>query len=106
VASLYETHKVLLFPALEDFGIVPLEAMASGCWVVAPKQGGTGETVTDGRTGSLFELGDTASLELALRKALAVDVDTQTLRAHAGSFSHERFAENLADHILTLLEKG
>jgi glycosyltransferase involved in cell wall biosynthesis len=106
VAALYATHKVLLFPALEDFGIVPLEAMASGCWVVAPRQGGTGETVVDGQTGTLFELGNTSSLEQALRKALAAEVKTDTLRAHAASFSHERFAENLADHILTLLEKG
>jgi glycosyltransferase involved in cell wall biosynthesis len=106
VAALYETHKVLLFPALEDFGIVPLEAMASGCWVVAPRQGGTGETVVDGHTGTLFELGNVASLEQALRKALAAAVETDALLAHAGSFSHDRFAENLADHILTLLEKG
>ncbi|MEN9529821.1 MAG: hypothetical protein RI932_1694, partial [Pseudomonadota bacterium] len=42
----------------------------------------------------------------ALRKALAAAVETDALLAHAGSFSHDRFAENLADHILTLLEKG
>lgn len=106
VAHFYASHKALLFPALEDFGIVPLEAMASGCWVVAPQQGGTGETVINGKTGSLFELGDKSSLEAALRKALERDVDTEQLRNHARSYSHEHFAEDFADRILTLLEKG
>lgn len=106
VALFYKTHKVLLFPALEDFGIVPLEAMASGCWVVAPQQGGTGETVINGKTGSLFELGDASSLESALRKALERDVDAEQLKMHAQSYSHEHFAEDFADRILTLLEKG
>ncbi|MEY2987435.1 MAG: hypothetical protein RJB13_956 [Pseudomonadota bacterium] len=106
VAFFYATHKALLFPALEDFGIVPLEAMASGCWVVAPQQGGTGETVINGKTGSLFELGDTNSLENALRKALERDVDAAQLRLHARSYSHEHFAEDFADRILTMLEKG
>jgi glycosyltransferase involved in cell wall biosynthesis len=105
VADLYASHKVLLFPALEDFGIVPLEAMASGCWVVAPRQGGTRETVADGKTGTLFELGNDDSMKRALAGALAVTVDEQQLRAHAATFSHQHFAENMADHVLTLLEK-
>lgn len=106
VAALYASHKVLLFPALEDFGIVPLEAMASGCWVVAPRQGGTGETVVDGRTGTLFELGQSASMEQALRKSLGTEFDVHVLNSHAQSFSHASFAEHLADHLLSLLEKG
>jgi glycosyltransferase involved in cell wall biosynthesis len=105
VAELYASHKALLFPALEDFGIVPLEAMASGCWVVAPRQGGTRETVADGKTGTLFELGDDESLKQALVSALERTVDESQLRAHAATFSHHRFAENMADHVLTLLEK-
>lgn len=105
VAQLYASHKILLFPALEDFGMVPLEAMASGCWVVAPRQGGTGETVIEGRTGTLFELDDDTSMSMALQAALACDVNESQLREHAHSFSHHRFAENMADHMLTLLEK-
>lgn len=106
VSELYASHSVLLFPALEDFGIVPLEAMASGCWVVAPRQGGTGETIKDGKTGSLFELGNPVSMENALRKALATQFTESELQNHANTFSHQHFAENLADHLLTLLEKG
>ncbi len=105
VAQLYASHKVLLFPALEDFGIVPLEAMASGCWVVAPKQGGTRETVADGKTGTLFELGNDESMKKALETALGLSVNEDDLRTHAETFSHHHFAENMADHLLTMLEK-
>lgn len=105
VSELYASHKVLLFPALEDFGIVPLEAMASGCWVVAPRQGGTGETVADGKTGTLFELGQDESMKQAITTALAQNVNEAELRAHVQTFSHHHFAENLADHLLTLLDK-
>jgi len=105
VASLYANHKVLLFPALEDFGIVPLEAMASGSWVVAPRQGGTGETVIDGKTGTLFELGDDASMLRAVAAALTQQVNEAGLLAHVQTFSQKHFAENMADHLLTLIEK-
>ncbi|NBW80523.1 glycosyltransferase family 4 protein [bacterium] len=105
VANLYASHKVLLFPALEDFGIVPLEAMASGSWVVAPRQGGTGETVVDGKTGTLFDLGDDASMLRAVAAALTHQVNEAELLAHARSFSQNHFAENIADQLLTLIEK-
>jgi glycosyltransferase involved in cell wall biosynthesis len=41
----YRTAKALLFPAEEDFGIVPVEAQACGCPVIAFNRGGTAETV-------------------------------------------------------------
>jgi glycosyltransferase involved in cell wall biosynthesis len=46
--------KALVFPGVEDFGIVPLEVMASGRPVIAFARGGATETVTHGKTGILF----------------------------------------------------
>lgn len=49
--ALYAGAKALLFPGLEDFGIVPVEAQAAGTPVIAFGQGGALETVVDGETG-------------------------------------------------------
>lgn len=47
--------KALVFPGEEDFGIVPVEAMASGRPVIAYGRGGALDTVVHGRTGLLFQ---------------------------------------------------
>lgn len=55
----------------EAFGIVVIEAMASGRPVIASRIGGIPEIVVDGETGILFPAGDSAALASALRRLLA-----------------------------------
>jgi glycosyltransferase involved in cell wall biosynthesis len=50
----YAGARALLFPGVEDFGIVPVEAMAAGCPVVAYRAGGALETVQGGTSGVFF----------------------------------------------------
>ncbi len=50
----YARCRALVFPGEEDFGIVPVEAMASGAPVIAYRRGGALETVLEGITGVLF----------------------------------------------------
>lgn len=64
----YERCKALIFPAEEDFGIVPVEAMAAGAPVICFGRGGASETVLDGETGIFFEEQTTESLTNALQK--------------------------------------
>jgi len=52
----------------EDFGIVPVEAMAHGCPVIGHNSGGTAETIIDGETGILFDHLTVPSLISAIRK--------------------------------------
>ena len=53
VRELYRNAVALVFPTEEDFGLVPVEAMACGTPVVALGRGGAAETVQHGLTGAL-----------------------------------------------------
>ncbi len=50
----YRQARALLFPGEEDFGIVPMEALATGCPVIALGRGGVAENVDD-RVGRLYQ---------------------------------------------------
>lgn len=54
IAELYSQARAFLFPGVEDFGITPLESLASGTPVIAYGEGGALETVTD-QTGVFFK---------------------------------------------------
>jgi glycosyltransferase involved in cell wall biosynthesis len=108
VRELYAGAHALLFPAIEDFGIVPLEATASGMFVVAPNVGGTAETVLDGVTGRHFESGNGEAMIQALREVLARQKTVETvatLRTHAEKFSYDRFREAYATTVLEALRQ-
>ena len=81
----------LLFPGEEDFGIVPVEAQAAGCPVVALGRGGALDTVLDGTTGVLFPEPTVASLRAAIDVALGRSWDEAVLRRWTLQFSEERF---------------
>jgi glycosyltransferase involved in cell wall biosynthesis len=58
IRELYQSAKVLVYPAVEDFGIVPVEAMGCGLRVIGLNQGGLIETVEQGIGGSLVSTMD------------------------------------------------
>ena len=62
----YRRCRALLFPGEEDFGIVPVEAMACGAPVIALGRGGAAETV-DNTVGKLYDEPDPSSLEAAIK---------------------------------------
>ena len=55
ILELYSGAKALLFPGIEDFGIIPVEANAAGCPVIAYRDGGALETVKENVTGVFFD---------------------------------------------------
>lgn len=97
--------KALLFPGVEDFGIVPLEVMASGRPVIAYARGGALETVVDGRTGLFFHEQTTASLMAAIQhfEDSSPPFDPGVLQAHARSFGLDVCRSRLAALIDSLL---
>ena len=87
--------KALIFPAEEDFGIVPIEAMALATPVIGYKKGGTTETVIDGQTGVLFEKQSVDSLKESILKFEKMTFSKDALIQRANQFSKEKFDEKI-----------
>ncbi len=95
LAELYRRALALVFPAIEDFGIMPVEAMATGTPVVASAVGGTAETVVDGTTGALVQdWTDAAELTAAVERAAGATAEACVARAR--EFDTSVFTERIA----------
>lgn len=82
LAALYRAAVALVFPAVEDFGIMPVEAMATGTPVVGNAVGGVAESVLDGVTGALVHEWSATELAAAVERAAAADRDACVHRAY------------------------
>jgi len=91
--TLYREAGCLVFPGREDFGIVPVEATASGLPVVAFGEGGVLDSIEDGVTGVLFEEQTVDALWDAVRRCERTAFDVRILRERAERFSHARFRD-------------
>jgi len=85
--------RAFLFPGEEDFGIAPVEAMASGRPVIAYAAGGALDTVLEGRTGLLFHEQTPESLAHAVREFNDGEFDPASLRRFAEGFATPVFRE-------------
>ncbi|PWC32984.1 glycosyltransferase [Azospirillum sp. TSO35-2] len=97
----YAACRALIFTANEDFGIVPVEAMAAGRPVLALRRGGATETVRDGVTGLFFDQQTPEALIDAVERFEAQEhrFDPAAIRAHAARFDQELFKERLRDTV-------
>lgn len=95
VALLLGRARALVHAAEEDFGIVPVEAQAAGCPVIAFGRGGVLETVLEGETGFFFNEQTTESLIEAVRafENHRLRLDPFSIRRNALRFSKERFQD-------------
>lgn len=97
LAELYSNAQACIFPQEEDFGIVPLESMASGRPVIAYRAGGAVETIDENKTGVFFDDQSPVSLQAAIEKFQKIDFDPEYCRKQAEKFDVEIFKENFSN---------
>lgn len=106
--ALYQRCNAYVFPPIEDFGIMPVEALAAGATVIANSIGGASESVTEGFDGRLFEEDNVESVAEALKLELASPSpprDINQRRARYARFSEERFVAELQQWVSSTLQR-
>ena len=106
LADHYARCKALLFPAEEDFGIVPVEAMAAGAPVLAFSRGGARDYVSDGETGLFFDDQSPQGLVGSIiRYEMMEDrFDHHAIAAFARGFDRAVFDQNMKSAILRVMD--
>jgi len=99
----YARCRALIFPGEEDFGMVPVEAMASGRPVVAFGRGGATETVATGVSGVFFAEQSVEAISSAVRCLADIEIDPEKIAAHANQFGRDQFFQKMRAHIDGLL---
>lgn len=100
----YYLHaRAFIFAADEDFGIVPVEAMAAGRPVIAPRRGGATETVTEGISGLFFDQQDSQSLICCLKKFNQTNFNSHKISQSVAKFNPQRFKTEMQNIINSTL---
>jgi glycosyltransferase involved in cell wall biosynthesis len=95
----YAHCKALVFPGEEDFGIVPVEAMASGRPVIAFGRGGATETVIANQTGVFFETQTVEELIDAVDRMERLDFNPADAVSRAAEFRRDVFIDRFRAHV-------
>ena len=88
--------RALVFPGREDFGIVPVEAQASGRPVIAYGAAGALETVIAGETGLLFPEQSVPELIRAVEEFESMEISPEDCVASARRFDEPVFREGFS----------
>ncbi len=99
ISSLYSKCHAVVFPSKEDFGIVPVEAQASGKGVIAYSGGGASETVINGKTGILYNSQSASSLDKAIENFEKIKIDPRDCRYNSKNFSIENFKSAISNFV-------
>lgn len=98
----FQSAEAFIFPGLDDFGITPVEAMATGTPVIAYQAGGSLDYIIPGKTGMFFESQTTESLSDTLKEFARQKFDEKEIREVAKGFAPSVFDRKFKD----LVSKG
>jgi glycosyltransferase involved in cell wall biosynthesis len=85
-----------IYPQMEDFGLMPLEAAACGTATIALAKGGALETVLPGVTGELFESANKKQIKQIILNWKPEQYTQENLRVQAEKFSKKKFIESIS----------
>jgi glycosyltransferase involved in cell wall biosynthesis len=103
VRTFYSLADVLLFCGIEDFGLVPVEAMAQGTPVLAYREGGVLETVKEGVCGEFFN--NEKELTLLLKKFDNNRYNPEQIINIAEKFTEKKFLNNLEKYLTNIYDQ-
>lgn len=99
LVKLAHKSKAFIFPGDEDFGISPVEAIASGLPVIAYKSGGALDYVIEGKTGTFFSTQTVPALAKAINNFDYKNYSPSELQNFAESFSNSRFRQEIREFV-------
>jgi glycosyltransferase involved in cell wall biosynthesis len=100
----YQHCVALVAPAIEDFGLTPLEVGAFGKPTLARRGGGYLDSIEDGVSGLYFDRSDAADIAEAVRRGRATDWDAAAIIRHGERFGEERFRSTITAAVDRLLQ--
>ncbi|MFK7872034.1 MAG: glycosyltransferase [Oligoflexales bacterium] len=104
--ELIQHAKIFLFPGIEDFGIIAVEALSCGTPVIAPKKGGACDFIQHQRNGLLLSQVTAHSLAEAAQEAYDKNWNHKEISQSATPFSCENFNQNIQSHIKQVLKEA
>ncbi len=100
--EVYNQAKALIFPQIEDFGLVAAEAQACGLPVIAFKEGGAKEIIEENKTGIFLEYQTPEAIIEAVRKIEKMSFDRFYIAQRAKRFSKDEFKRKICAFLSTL----
>ncbi|MDL2363311.1 MAG: glycosyltransferase [Patescibacteria group bacterium] len=104
IAGHFQSALGLIMPNMDDFGIVAVEALASGTPVIAYNRGGSLDYINEGKTGLFFTKQTVPSLTAALETAMTKNFNYEAIAEHAQTYSVASFRKNMRETIKEFLE--
>ena len=103
--ALFRRARALVFPQVEDFGIIPVEAQSCGCPVIALRAGGALDSLTE-ETAEFVDEQTVDAFAAAMRRFETRTIDDATCRANALRFAEAVFDTAIDHHVTELLRTG